>query len=155
MYTPTTKLLPSALQIKQRTFAVKAGGVTGETAVGTYDTMARDNYGDGIETYGTANGLSRHAREAAPDGYLPGYVSVGDRRAIRDGLQQIPDSHAEGGASQKKRRSERRYAATEIVVEPSGCLLQDGVCLGRFEGRRSQLIIHKAKSDKVLPVALQ
>ena len=125
------------LQFKQGAFAVDAGGVAGERAVGADDAVARDDDGDGVVAYSAAHSLRRAASETA------GQLAVGQRLAVGDGKQCLPYSLLKEGTLQCQWWYKLGLVARKVFIKPTADL---------FENRQRCmfLMLHSQHATEVL-----
>ena len=97
-------------------FGVEATGISGDGAVGTDDSVARDEDGEGIGSDGV--GYGSHCTLAA-DGV--GHLTIGHGRTVSDGRELLPHLLLERCANHEQRNGEGGAAAVEIVFELGDC----------------------------------
>lgn len=113
-------------------FAVKAGSVSCETAVGADNAVAGDDECDGIVSDSAADRLRGHSSP----GFWVRNAVVGQRQhgsnlTVGQGLsewnreQNLPDRPAEWGSQRLERRDEIGRNTAEIGIKPADRLLED------------------------------
>jgi hypothetical protein len=101
---------------QQLLLAFHAAGVAPHTAVRTDDPVARADDGQRVGADGGAQRLDPVARDAE----LGGQLAVGDRRAVLDRVQGLPDPQLEFGAARGEVEVEDASLAGEVLGELAG-----------------------------------
>ena len=83
------------LMLEQPSLAVEAAAVAAQAAVGADDAVAGDDDRDRVLAVGPADGPARARLTDAP-----GQLGVGDRAAVRNSAQLMPDPALEGCAGE-------------------------------------------------------
>ena len=102
----------AALQPKQEAFGREAGGEAGEGVVGAYYTVAGDEDGYAVRSYGLGYGA-----DAAEIVHAQGDFLVSPCLSVRYLEQCLPYRHLEGRSDGMQRNVEGCAAACEILVK--------------------------------------
>jgi len=98
---------------QQLLLAFYAAGVAPHAAIRADDPVARADDGQGVGADRGAQRLDPVARDGEPGGQL----AVADRRAVRDGVQGLPDPLLEFGAARGQIEAEDASLAREVLGE--------------------------------------
>lgn len=108
-----------AFEGKEPAFDVGACGVACEGAVGSYHTVAGNDYGDGVVTYCAAYCLGGHGGNSVFGGYCFGKSAVSGGLTVGDLTEVTPDLLTEGSAGRGEGEiGDGGIFTGEVKVEP-------------------------------------
>lgn len=110
--------------VEQPFFAVEAGGIAGQAAVGADDAVTGHDDRDGVVAHGAAYRLGGHPAEATVGGQPRGNRAVCHRGSIGNLPKNLPDRQPERRPLRGQRRRKIGHISLEIAFEPATRLVK-------------------------------
>ena len=143
--------------VEQPFFAVEAGGIAGQAAVGADDAVTGHDDRDGVVAHGAADRLGGHSTKATVGGQPRGNRAVCHRGSVGNLPKNLPDCQPERRPLRGQRRRETGHLPVEIAFEPATRLVKHRQpAHRRISGRgrgRGEPLPYKPKPDESVSVA--
>ena len=110
--------------VEQPFFAVEAGGIAGQAAVGADDAVTGHDDRDGVVAHGAADRLGGHSTKATVGGQPRGNRAVSHCGSIGNLPKNLPDRQPERRPLRGQRRRKIGHKSREIAFEPATGLVK-------------------------------